>query len=114
MPARSSPRSSRSRNEIDLRALYEQLGSIPQVAAELGIAYETARQWLIEAGVELKPKGRPSDRAASLDEPTLVERYNAGESIATIGHDLGVSPTTVRKRLLDAGVSLRPRPGWSH
>lgn len=98
----------------ELRILYERLDSVPRVAESLGIAYETARQWLLEAEVELKAKGRPSVRASSLDETALVERYNAGESIATIGHDLGVSPTTVRKRLLDAGVALRPRPGWSH
>lgn len=96
-----------------LRAHYRRLGTITRVAEELGVAYETARQWLLEAGVELKAKGRPSARAASLDESTLVSRYSAGESIATIGLDLGVSPTTVRKRLLDAGVALRPRPGWS-
>jgi transposase-like protein len=95
-----------------LRALYRGAGSIPAVAAKLGVAYETARQWLLEAGVELKAKGRPSVNAASLDRPTLVQRYTSGESIASIGHDLGVSPTTVRKRLLDAGVPLRPRPGW--
>ncbi len=97
----------------ELRSLYRNAGSVPAVATELGVAYETARQWLLEAGVELKAKGRPSARAASLDETTLVDRYISGESIATIGHDLGVSPTTVRKRLLDAGVALRPRPGWS-
>jgi hypothetical protein len=100
-------------SSTELMTLYRTAGSVPTVAAELGVAYETARQWLLEAGVELKAKGRPSARAASLDESILVDRYNAGESIATIGHDLGVSPTTVRKRLLDAGVSLRPRPGWS-
>jgi len=95
-----------------MKTVYRTAGSVPAVAAELGVAYETARQWLLEAGVELKRKGRPSDRAASLDDEALIERYNAGESIATLGHDLGVSPTTVRKRLLDAGVALRPRPGW--
>jgi hypothetical protein len=95
-----------------LRTLYRRAGSVPGVASQLDVAYETARQWLLEAGVELKAKGRPSSRAASLDEAALVKRYNAGESIATIGHDLGVSPTTVRKRLLDAGVALRARPGW--
>jgi hypothetical protein len=100
-------------SSTELKTMYRTVGSVPTVAAELGVAYETARQWLLEAGVEMKAKGRPSARAASLDEAALVERYNAGESIATIGHDLGVSPTTVRKRLLDAGVALRPRPGWS-
>ena len=29
------------------------------------------------------------------------------------GKAFGVSPTTVRSRLLEAGVSLRPRPGWT-
>jgi DNA-directed RNA polymerase specialized sigma24 family protein len=100
-------------SSTELKTLYRTAGSVPTVAAELGVAYETARQWLLEAGVELRPKGRPSARAASLEESVLVERYSAGESIATIGHDLCVSPTTVRKRLLDAGVALRPRPGWS-
>ena len=95
-----------------LRARYRHLGTITRVADELGVAYETARQWLLEAGVEVRPKGRPSVRAASLNEATVVDRYAAGESIATIGHDLGVSPTTIRKRLLDAGVALRARPGW--
>jgi predicted transcriptional regulator len=100
-------------SSTELKTLYRTAGSVPTVAAELGVAYETARQWLLEAGVEMKAKGRPSARAASLDEAALAERYYAGESIATIGHDLGVSPTTIRKRLLDAGVALRPRPGWS-
>ncbi len=101
-------------SSAELKSLYRTTGSVPAVAAELGVAYETARQWLLEAGVKLKAKGRPSVRAASLDQPTLIERYAGGESIASIGHDLGVSPTTVRNRLLDAGVPLRPRPGWPH
>lgn len=96
----------------ELLSLYERHESIPRVAESLGIAYETARKWLLEAGVELKAKGRPSANAASLDETGLVERYCSGESLAAIGNDLGVSPTTIRKRLLDAGVALRPRPGW--
>lgn len=99
-------------SSTELKTAYRDAGSVPAVAAQLDVAYETARQWLLEAGVELKAKGRPSPRAASLDEAVLVKRYNAGESIATIGHDFGVSPTTVRKRLLDAGVALRARPGW--
>jgi DNA-directed RNA polymerase specialized sigma24 family protein len=96
-----------------LRAKYTRLQTITGVAEELVVAYETARQWLLEAGVELRPKGRPSASAATLDETELIQRYNSGESIATIGHDLGVSPTTVRRRLLHAGVALRSRPGWS-
>jgi hypothetical protein len=97
-----------------LAALYRRLGSVPAVAHELDVAYETARRWLVDAGVALQPKGRPSRRAQGLNISTLMGRYQAGESIAALGAAFGVSPTTVRERLLDAGVKLRPRPGWKY
>jgi hypothetical protein len=97
-----------------LHALYRRLGSVPAVARELGVAYETARRWLVDAGVELQPKGRPSKPATALNIETLSSRYEAGESIAALGAAFGVSPTTVRERLLDAGCKLRRRPGWKY
>jgi hypothetical protein len=97
-----------------LSALYQKLGSVPAVAERLGVAYETARRWLLDAGVELQPKGRPSRRAGALNAEALARRYEAGESIADLGAAFGVSPTTVRSRLLRAGVALRPRPGWKY
>ena len=95
----------------ELRHLYTQERSISAVANELGVAYETARQWLLVANVELRGKGRPSTRAEDLDVRQITARYKRGESIATLGKAFGVSPTTVRSRLLEAGVSLRPRAG---
>jgi hypothetical protein len=86
---------------------------VPAVAEELGVAYETARRWLVEAGVARRPKGRPSTRAQKLDISKIVKRYRAGESIATLGAAFGVSPETVRTRLIKAGVTLRPRRGWT-
>jgi hypothetical protein len=97
-----------------LKKAYRRLGSVPAVASELGVAYETARRWLQAANVDLKSKGRPSRRASTLDPAKLITRYEQGESLATIGTSLGVSPATIRARLLDAGVQLRPRPGWHH
>ena len=97
-----------------LKKAYRRLGSVPAVASELGVAYETARRWLQAADVDLKSKGRPSRRASKLDPAKLIARYENGESLATIGTSLGVSPATIRARLLDAGVQLRPRPGWDH
>ena len=97
-----------------LAASYRRLGSVPPLAKELGVAFETARRWLIEAGVELQPKGRPSKRATKLNPTVLAKRYGAGESIATLGEAFGVSPATVRARLLEAGVELRPRNGWNY
>jgi transposase len=97
-----------------LRVLYGRLGSVPAVARDLGVAYETARRWLVDAGVELRPKGRPSKAAEMLNVKALSRRYVAGESIAALGAAFGVSPATVRERLLEAGVELRRRPGWKY
>ena len=43
-----------------------------------------------------------------IDTAELVRRYLRGESIAAIASDLGASPGTTRRRLLAAGVKLRP------
>jgi transposase-like protein len=101
-----------SRQELEVR--YHRLGNVPAVARELGVAFETARRWLMEAGVELRPKGRPSANAKQLNTRDLARRYAKGESIAQLGHAFGVSPATVRSRLIEAGVELRPRPGWKY
>lgn len=101
-------------DDRQLQQMYSRLGGVPAVAAELGVAFETARRWLLEANVQLRSKGRPSSAADRLDVTTLTKRYEQGESIAQLGAAYGVSPATIRARLLDAGVELRPRPGWNH
>jgi len=106
MPTRPTPR--------ELKQAYRRLGSIAAVADELGVAYETARQWLRNAGVELRAKGRPSEHAPQLDVKKLAARYRRGESIAALAESEGVSPNTVRNRLLAAGVTPRPRNGWKY
>ncbi len=58
-----------------LRAAYRRLGSVPAVARDLDVAFETARRWLVEAGVQLQPKGRPSSNASALDPSVLERRY---------------------------------------
>ena len=98
----------------ELAESYRWLSSVPSVANELGVAFETARRWLMEAGVELQPKGRPSAMASKLNTRDLAKRYKAGESLATIGTSFGVSPATIRARLIEAGVELRPRRGWKY
>jgi len=106
MADRPSPR--------QLKQMYRRLGSVPAVASELGVAFETARRWLSAAEVDLKPKGRPSRAASKLNDAVIIARYERGESIATIGAAMGVSPTTVRTRLRNAGATLRPRRGWTN
>jgi DNA-binding CsgD family transcriptional regulator len=41
-----------------------------------------------------------------------IKAYENGDSLATIGARMGVSPYTIRRALLGAGVSIRQRPGW--
>ena len=101
-------------SDRQLAASYRRLGSVPAVASELGVAFETARRWLLDAGVQTQRKGRPSAKAESLNTAVLTKHYEAGASIATLGTRFGVSPATVRARLLDAGVQLRPRRGWKY
>jgi hypothetical protein len=98
----------------ELAKAYRRLRSVPAVASELGVAFETARRWLLSADIQLQPKGRPSKPASTLDLEAITRRYLAGDSIATIGEAFGVSPATVRARLLDAGVEMRPRRGWTY
>lgn len=100
--------------KLELARVYRRAGSVAGVAAELGVAFETARRWLLDAGVALRGQGRPSPGAGSATVETIVERYRAGESFAAIARDLDISPNTVRNRLMAAGEPLRPRPGWKY
>lgn len=100
--------------KTELAKAYRRLGSVPAVADELGVAFETARRWLLDADVQLNRKGRPSSAANRMSIPDIKRRYLKGESIAQLGHAFGVSPATVRSRLIEAGVELRPRPGWKY
>jgi len=41
----------------------------------------------------------------------LVERYLSGESSVPLAQEYGVTPATMRRKLLKAGVVMRPRGG---
>jgi len=43
----------------------------------------------------------------------VTELYHQGNSIRVLGEQYGVDPSTVAKRLKRAGVSLRPRRGFT-
>lgn len=43
--------------------------------------------------------------------PTIVERYRAGASLPQLAAEEGVAYTTVRKKLIAAGVEMRPVGG---
>jgi lambda repressor-like predicted transcriptional regulator len=41
-----------------------------------------------------------------------IKAYENGDSLATLGDRMGVSPYTIRRALLGVGVTIRARPGW--
>jgi hypothetical protein len=46
--------------------------------------------------------------------PEAVQRYKAGESLASVGARLGCNANVVRRHLVEAGVTIRPRNGFGH
>jgi uncharacterized protein (DUF433 family) len=62
----------------------------------------------------LRRRGIPSRETplAGVDVDELAQLYEAGWSLERIGQRFGVRATSVRYRLLRAGVALRPRNGW--
>ena len=69
--------------------------------------------WVPDTGEQLlggtRRSGRGSDRAVL--SRYLVERYAAGESLMRLAEDTGRSFGHVRRLLIDAGVTMRPRGG---
>lgn len=79
----------------------------------LAIAFKvhrtTVSQCLHELGVPLRRQGlRDEDMAEA------AQFYRAGWSLARLGDKYGCAHTAVRTRLLEHGVQLRPRRGWSY
>lgn len=58
--------------------------------------------------------GRTGPARLELPVEEMVAKYEAGAGIIAVGEAYGISSTTVRKRLMEAGVTMRPRGGASH
>jgi transposase-like protein len=83
-------------------------GSVTTVAREFGVARSLAHRWLREAGIELR-HDHPGGPRRDFDVDSAVRRYEAGDSLQTIADDTAASASTIRRRLLERGVALRPR-----
>ena len=83
--------------------------SLEELARQFGVHRRTVADHLERLGVARRvnlPKLTPPDieRAAS--------RYQAGDSLATVGKALNVDPSTIQRALRRAGVTIRARPGY--
>jgi len=97
--------------------LYETGFSLAETARLGHVAPTTAYKYLLERGVEMRPRGGNQNHPSTLttaDVLATVRLYEAGYSTVEIGHVLGKSVSTVNYRLRQAGVQLRSRGESNH
>jgi DNA-binding NarL/FixJ family response regulator len=83
--------------------------TIYTVAAEFYVSPSTVHKILVDNGVPRKRQGHDTDRLTTDDLLEVGELYARGLNLREIGIVLDVHPTTVKWRLLKAGVPLRTR-----
>jgi hypothetical protein len=98
-----------TRSEVAaVAAEYQHGRSSADLAREFGVHRRTVADHLIRLGIARRvnlPKLPPPDIERA------VIKYQAGDSLATVGKALNVDASTVRRALKRAGVAIRPRPG---
>jgi uncharacterized protein (DUF433 family) len=95
-------------NEVrSLLGAYTEGGTIDDLATAFGIHRTTVLAHLHRQGA---PR-RSGTVKKSINEATRL--YDQGWSLARIGEHFGVDGETVRRALRAAGVTLRPRRGWT-
>jgi hypothetical protein len=91
-------------HDVDhLVARYQAGTSLRTLAHDTGLPTLRIAELLGHAGVTRRPDAdRP--RRVSVDVDLAVERYEAAVPVRAIADELGVSASTVRRRLIAAGV----------
>ncbi len=77
-----------------------------EIGEALGITRERVRQIVIKEGMFQQY----ADRPFRPEEITAFEEYKAGAPLGIVAAMLGVTPDTAKKKLIAAGVELRPKP----
>lgn len=88
-----------------LVALYNGGNGITWVAEAMKLAPDTVRVRLMERGVTIRSTHGPGPTEEQMAR--MVERYEAGDTLRTVGKALGYGPPTVRVVLLARGVVIR-------
>ena len=93
----------------DIATAYQNGRSLEELARQFGAHRRTVADHLERLGVARRvnlPKLAPPDIERA------ILRYQAGDSLATVGKALKVDPSTIQRALRRAGVAIRPRPGY--
>lgn len=92
----------------DLVAGYEAGTQIDDLADKFGIHRATVHAHLNRRGIDR----RSSPGLAPDQIVQAAMHYTGGESLLTVARRFSVDAETIRTRLRDAGVEIRPRRGW--
>ncbi|MFL6116195.1 MAG: terminase gpP N-terminus-related DNA-binding protein [Catenulispora sp.] len=76
------------------------------LATQFGIHRETAGKYLQARGIDTWDVGFGSEQIKD-----AAELYRQGWSLAQLSEKFGINDGTVRARLLEVGVAMRPRKG---
>jgi lambda repressor-like predicted transcriptional regulator len=91
----------RLRSLLDLPEAASPRGRVKRLATKFGIHRDTVHNILIREGA-LRPRGiQPNDL------PEAIRLYEAGWSLARLAAEFDVSPSTVNRALLRAGIPIR-------
>jgi len=93
----------------ELRRLYEQQRLVPaEIGERVGVSGRTVRAWLQQLGIPLRPRPERRRRHRPPTPTQLRRRYLAdGLSTGQLAARYGVSASTVRRWLQDAGIPRR-------
>ena len=105
--ARQVQRRLRSREVDELVAGYQAGLTVYELAERHRVDRKTVSIILERQGVPRRYRLIEGEQLAE-----AIKAYESGSSLATIGAHMGVSPYTIRRALLGAGVTIRTRPGW--
>jgi hypothetical protein len=84
--------------------------SMDAIGDVVGCSRTTIQRILTQAGIVCRPPGVPTPAHAP-DVATIIARYEAGESMTRLAHDLKHHGQTIRRVLTAAGVPIRANGG---
>lgn len=87
---------------LDAARRYKAKETLSVIARDLGVSRQRLAGRLRDRGVKIR-RERPSPEQVL----AMCRRYEQGESLATVGGQMGFDAGTVRNHLIAAGVVLR-------
>lgn len=90
----------------EIKRLYDEGLSIPEVGRRVGIAHSGVYRLLVKEGVEIRP-GSDYHRRTDISDDDIRGLYTAGVSARRIASVLGCSPSFVNQRIKEMDLATR-------